>query len=124
MLRLIWIFGIVLALASCGDKVSEANSEITLEKPTYLIPEDKMIQVLADVHLLEGAVGFNVPRPPSMIPDVNDPAMIRQIPAVSQQQSIPYYDIFKEHSCTRDQFERSLQWYSMDLHNSHSCTMK
>lgn len=114
MFKWVWIFGVVLTLSSCGEKVQDATQNISMDKPVDLIPEDKMILVLTDVHLLEGAIGFNVPRPASIMPNIMNGEQIRQIPAVTDQKAMPYYDIFKKHGVTRLQFEESFRWYSMD----------
>jgi len=114
MFKWVWVISAVLTLSSCGDKAQDPTQKVTMEKPSDLIPEDKMILLLTDVHLLEGAIGFNVPRPPSMMPNIMNGEQIRQVPAVTDQKSMPYYDIFKKHGVTRLQFEESFRWYSLD----------
>ncbi|HEU4716533.1 MAG TPA: DUF4296 domain-containing protein [Bacteroidia bacterium] len=104
--RLLAVF--VLLVASCSHKGNVAD-----RKPDDLIPEDKMIGVLVDVHLLEASLVSNsvgpLPRPQAGNPgQVNMPVVQEQIIA----KKIPYYDVFKKNGVTQAQYESSLRWYT------------
>lgn len=104
---------LLLVFSACGEK-EEPSTAIIGEQPVDLIPEDKMIQVLADVHMLESALAYRGPSTPSRSPFMVAPTEKVEIPPPGSQESLPYYDIFAKYGYTRDQYERSLQWYSLD----------
>lgn len=115
MQRWIPLFFLLLLFSSCGEK-EETSTAISAEQPADLIPEDKMIQVLADVHLLESALSYRSPGAPT---PSRSPFMISsneqvELPPAGSQESLPYYDIFAKNGYTREQYERSLKWYSLD----------
>lgn len=112
-----WIVfvGLIVMIASCGEKTEEVV--VSMEQPADLIPEDKMIQVLADVHLLESAITFRGPQTASRSPFMVSPNEQAALPPAGQQQALPYYDIFSKYGYTRDQYQRSLRWYSLDATN-------
>ncbi|HTF02453.1 MAG TPA: DUF4296 domain-containing protein [Bacteroidia bacterium] len=119
MTKLTWIFCLLVFCSSCGQDDESAVSVVRMEKPADLIPEDKMIHVMADVHLLESAIGFRSPRPISRMPNApGSGTMSPQIdiapPAQAEQKIMPYYDVFKKHGYTREQYENSLRWYSQN----------
>jgi hypothetical protein len=102
----------LFAFASCGEK--EPVIKVSIEEPEDLIPQDKMIQVIADVHLLEAALQYSSPRPASRQPFSITPT--EQIPQSlpANEKPLPYYDVFAKYGYTRDQYERSLKWYAQD----------
>jgi hypothetical protein len=109
---------LLIAVLAAGCNATNGESAPSVEEPEDLIQRDKMIQVIADVHLLEAAAGLRAPVPPSRMPNeipgqpnVSVPA---PMPEVTQQKNLPYYDIFKQHGVTLDQYQRSYKWYTMD----------
>jgi len=112
-----FLFTFLLVFTACGDPDSDRQDKVSkaaIEEPADLIPQDKMIQVMADVHLLEASLQFRSPHPPSRQPFSITP--VQEIPQSlpSDQKSLPYYDIFAKYGYTHDQYQRSLEWYSMD----------
>lgn len=101
---------LVLFAFSCNTQEKENLSE-----PAGLIPEDKIVQVLADVHLLEATLSIRSPQP-SMTRTPFDPHRDTTVRAIVQEamnkEPIGFYDIFKKHGVTRKQYETSMQWYS------------
>lgn len=86
-------------------------------EPENLIAEEKMVQVLADVHLMEAALGMRSPlysqaRPkrPGMNPQTGQP--MPTVPENIGTKPMPYFDIFKKHGVTLKQYESSMQWYA------------
>lgn len=107
------LFSILLLFSSCGEKKEESVLP-PVEKPADLIPEDKMIQVLADVHMLEAATSFRAPRGMTHQPFSITAEGQAPLPVPTDQKTLPYYDIFAKYGYTRDQFERSNKWYMQD----------
>lgn len=109
------LFTLLLLFSACGSK-DEENVAI-MDEPADLIAQDKMIQLMADVHLLEAALQYRSPRVQSRMPFSISPveqAPVDPAPLPSDQKTLPYYDIFSKHQVTRDQYQRSLQWYMTD----------
>ena len=110
---------LVLAIVA-GCSTPEGKSGPAMEEPDDLIPREKMILVIADVHLLEASLGLRAPAPPSRMPNQvpGQPFIPTEAPAalpeVTQQKSLPYYDIFKKHGVTLEQYRSSYQWYTLD----------
>ena len=106
---------LVLAIVA-GCSTPEGKSGPAMEEPDDLIPREKMILVIADVHLLEASVGLRAPAPPSRMPNQvpGQPFIPTALPDVTQQKSLPYYDIFKKHGVTLEQYRSSYQWYTLD----------
>jgi hypothetical protein len=103
----------LLVLASCGSKEEEVA--VISDPPEDLIPRGQMIQLLADVHLLESAVGYKLPNGGSRQPFTLTPTdKIQMLPNQPNPGSFPYYDIFASRGYTRDRYERSLKWYALD----------
>ncbi len=103
---------VTLFLFSCSSAEKE-----TLPEPADLIAEEKMMQVLADVHLLEATLAIRSPQAPNprMPMDPHRDTTVRAIvQEVMNKEPIGYYDIFKKHGITRKQFEASMQWYSSE----------
>lgn len=113
--KLTFIFLLVCTGFSCNS--SGDSSAAAMEEPENLIPRDKMIQVIADVHILEASAGLRAPVPPSRMPAVpgqQQPTIPPPPPEVTQKQSLPYYDVFSKHGVTRDQYHESYKWYTLD----------
>ena len=85
MYRLILIIISVL-IVSCDSK------EISV--PDDVIPKEKMVQVLADIHIAEATVNYK---------SVGD--------TVKPNIENYYSDVFKKHSITQDQYRKSYQFY-------------
>jgi hypothetical protein len=103
-----YLVGILLLLfVSCGEE------KVTEKAPENLLEKEKMVQVLADVHLLEASLNLRSPsviRPMKIIPNPN----LEPLPPepVDSKSPLPYYDIFKKHGVTRAQYEETMKWYS------------
>jgi hypothetical protein len=107
------LFTFLLLISSCGGK--EEEKVVLMEKPADLIAQDKMILVLADVHLLEAALQYRSPQAPQRTPFTITPDQLQTPVALpTDQKTLPYYDIFVKHGVTRLQYETSLQWYMTD----------
>ncbi|MGL5889056.1 MAG: DUF4296 domain-containing protein, partial [Bacteroidia bacterium] len=96
---------------------SEPEGPTLPPEPENLIEQEKMVQVLADVHLMEAALGMRSPlisqaRPkrPGMNPQTGQQTPI--IPENIGLKSMPYFDIFKKHGVTFKQYESSMTWYA------------
>ena len=104
------LFVVILFLFSCNTPEKE-----TIPEPADLIPEDKIVQVLADVHLLEATLSIRSPQP-AMPRAPFDPHRDTTVRAIVQEamnkEPIGFYDIFKKHGVTRKQYEASMQWYA------------
>ncbi len=103
----------IALFSACGGK-QEAESVVSADKPGDLIPEDKMILVMADVHLLESAIAYRLPHGTSRTPFMISPTEQVQVPQPNGQEEFPYYDVFKKYGYTHDQYERSNEWYASD----------
>lgn len=77
----------VIALISCGEK------EATIEIPANILPKEKMVQVLTDVHLAEAE------------------ANLRTLPDSTSKEPIGFQKIFDKDSITKKQYEESLTFY-------------
>ncbi len=89
----------------------------TIERPADLIEESKMVMVLADVHLLEAAISATTPPPRSrgpMLAPGQDAVHNNPVDGYENRKPLPYYDIFAKHKVSREQYERSMQYYSAD----------
>jgi hypothetical protein len=97
---------ILLVLVSCGRQAK------SVPKPDDLIGEEKMIQLLADVHIMEGALLVRSPGVQRQNPMlVRDPSMAKVAPVSIDKNPVPYTDLFQKRGVTRAQFESSLNWY-------------
>lgn len=89
-----------------------------VEKPSDLIPEEKMVKVLVDVHLLEATLNVRSPqisRPqqgPVPIEMPRDTIIRGVVFDPNAPPPIAWYDIFKKHGVTKAQYEASMKWYS------------
>ncbi len=112
------LFTITLLISSCGG--SNEEKAVLIEEPDDLIPRDKMVLLIADVHLLEACLQYRIPHTTSRVPNIMGPgqpeamqeAVVTTLP--TDQKAMPYYDIFKKYGYTHDQYDRSLRWYMTD----------
>ncbi len=95
-----------------------------VEKPDDLIPEDKMVQVLADVHLLEAALNIrfsqtNQHTGQGPIEMMHHQDTVQPVFSLDGNAKYPlgYYDIFKKEGVTKKQYESSMKWYCADPAN-------
>jgi hypothetical protein len=107
--RLVILFSIILA--SCAEKESPQLPP----KPANLIPENKIIPIMADMHLLEATLGIRVTNAPQVSlmrgASVSQPqAIVSRLHATSK--SFPYYPVFKKYGVTREQYDASITWYA------------
>lgn len=96
MLRPIFLV-LILLVAGC---TSSSVKPVDDAAPTDLIPHDKMVHLLVDVHLLEAAI------------------TVRTGKAITENKPtdpMPYYDIMKKHGVTYEQYQRSFKYYSLHL---------
>ena len=70
--------------------------EKSVPPPANLLPRDKMVKVLVDMNILEAAVRFNTIREKKI------------------SDSLFYFNIYKAHNITREQYDASMQYYSRD----------
>src|SRR4051812_49024630 len=97
----------LLFLFSCGHSTKPVSPE-----PDNLIPQDKMVEIVADVHLLEATLAIRSPatkRPLNHLPqeflrDSVSPISVEP----SKKDTLPYYNIFKRHEVTQQQYESSM----------------
>jgi hypothetical protein len=102
----------LLFLFSCGH-----GKDQKIKEPDDLIPEEKMVLVLADVHLLEASLAVRSTNPvpvrmrlPQQFLHDSVPPPIQ--PIGEKKNPLPYYDIFKKNGVTKKQYEESMMWYS------------
>jgi hypothetical protein len=98
-------------LFACNQPKTDA-----VEKPDDLIPEEKMVQIMADVHLLEAALNVRTPqvtRPhgPLTLEGPRDSILHTVVNDPAAKPPIEWYDIFKRHGVTKKQYETSMAWY-------------
>lgn len=107
-------FAFLLLLFALGCSTAEGPQ--LPPEPDDLIEREKLVKVLADVHLLEAGLGMRspvtAPRPlrPSDIKNSNQP--VSPIPTPGSTPQLAYYDIFKQHGVTWKQYESSMNWYA------------
>ncbi len=87
MRKLISYFSVLLLLVACDAGKNP--------KPSNLIPQEKMIDVLLDVRLLEAAYSSNVPRPDTIKPKMES----------------YYQTLFEKHGISKLQFASSYEYY-------------
>jgi hypothetical protein len=96
------------------------KSKPVAEKPADLIPEEKMIQVIADVHELEAALNLRFPQPnrPTMqnktMEIMRDTFLPQFSPDPANNAPLPWYDIFSREGVTKKQYESSMKYYCTD----------
>lgn len=86
-------------------------------EPDNLIPENQIVLIMADLHLLEATLGMrnNNTLPPTRnilrntIP--NQPQEIVEQFSTGNK-TLPYFDIFKKYGVTRQQYDASVTWYA------------
>ncbi len=108
------LFIAILFLFSC----SQPNKQIVKE-PDDLIPQEKMANILAEVHLLEATLGIRSSPMPQMRSHLpmefsHDSISIAIAANPENKKPLPYYDIFKRLGVTEKQYEESMAWYSSD----------
>ena len=90
----IGVTSLILILAAC-DFSSEMDEEI----PEGIIPEDKMVVILADMQISEAYLSD-----------------IRKTSERLKDSTLLYYKkVYKKNKITKDQFEKSLLFYKTDL---------
>lgn len=87
MIRHLLALPLICVLSSCGEK------ETTVEIPANILPKEKMVQVLTDVHLAEAE------------------ANLRTLPDSASKEPIGFQKIFDKDSITKKQYEESLTFY-------------
>ncbi len=105
------VFALFL-LFSCNNAPSKA-----IVKPVDLIPEVQMVQIIADVHLLEAALNVrspqvNQPRMPLTLEIRRDTAITPIIADPNAKLPLDWYNIFKKYNVTKKQYETSMKWYA------------
>ena len=90
---------LLIALCISGIACKRQWEDNKAQKPKDLIPRDKMVAVLTDFHLIESALLY------SQYKVVN----------VKTQGSFYYKKILDKYHITKDQFDRSLDYYSYHL---------
>lgn len=88
------LFLFFFGLAACSSGNPEAGKTDT--PPADLIPRDAMVKLLKDVHLLEATLAAR-----KTAVGITDP--------------IGDFDVFKKNNVTREQYDRSIGWYSKHL---------
>ncbi len=92
--RLISLLIIVLICFSCGKR-----DNILADAPDNVIPREKMINVLVDLHLIEASM-----------------AQYYGVPLDMKMKAATYYAVlYKKYSITHSQLVNSLYYYSIDL---------
>lgn len=88
MLRYFLYVAFGLLLVSCS-----ADTEVAI--PDNVLPRDKMVQVMIDVHLLEATMNLNVFNLDRTVSD-----------------NSPGFDVLKKNNITKKQFDESYDFYS------------
>ena len=94
----------------------EAPTIPSVVKPDNLIPEDKIVQVIVDVYLLEATLNLRSPKPyhqqsRSPINLRKDSLNLSLSEVLINQEPLPYYNILKRQGVSRKQYESSMRWY-------------
>ncbi len=87
-MKLFWILSLIIIFLACGEQKTEA--------PSNLIPEDALIVLLADFHLMDAAAKQNI--------ITNNHKTL-----VKHKQ---YLGILKKHGFSRAQFDSTIQYNS------------
>jgi len=88
------LFSILFCLALLGCQQQEST-----QKPADLVPEDKMVQILSDVHVMEALIESNIPYPDSAVMTYN-----KQHKAILQKYGV-----------SSGQFQKTYQYYGENL---------
>lgn len=88
------LFLLFTGLAACNSGTTENGKSDT--PPADLIPREAMVKLLKDVHLLEATLAAR-----KTAVGITDP--------------VGDFDVFKKNNVTREQYERSIGWYSKHL---------
>ena len=70
-----------------------------------------MVLVLADVHMLEATISIRNPGPRVPINFGKDPSIV-PVTESNGKAALPYYDIFKKYELSREQYEKTMVWYT------------
>jgi Domain of unknown function (DUF4296) len=108
-MRFFWVLILALFTACSSDE----PAAITV--PDSLVAEVKMVQLLADVHLLEATLQVEQPnlRTVSLMPGHIVAPPDPNLPLDTSNQ-FAYYDIFKKNGCSRDDYEKTMNWYTQN----------
>jgi len=82
---------LLVVLFSCKEKLPE-------QIPDYVIPKDKMAEVMVDIHLIEASMSLNVVSSDSS--------------AAFPVNALPDIDIFKKYNITKSQYDTSYVYYT------------
>ncbi len=89
MRKLLVIFIVFLSFNACNRN----------KTPDYVIPKEKLIDILVDIHIMDGLLTIN---------DVRKTLL--------QKDSLNYYDaLFYNYNYTRADFDTSIFYYSMNI---------
>jgi hypothetical protein len=88
-----FLFSVSLFLFSCQGEKQEKK----VEKPTYVIDQDKMVSIMVDMHIVETASNLKVFPPDS----------------AQQMYQNSFESIYLTHGVRKTQFDSSLYYYSM-----------
>jgi hypothetical protein len=83
-------FLVFLFIISCNNKT---------KTPADIIPENKMVSILVDIHLADATLNI---------------LTIRQI-KINFNPKDYYYTVFKKHHTNQQTFDRSVKYYSLDI---------
>jgi hypothetical protein len=102
----------ILFLCSCGQ-----SAKPVVTAPDDLVPQSTMVEVLADVHLLEASLSIRSysPLPPQMrnhLPPEFRHDSVSPVSDPAKKDPLPYYNIFKEHKITQKQYDATMAWYA------------
>jgi hypothetical protein len=89
MKRILFIIVILSVLFACS----------TDKTPDYVIPQDKMIDIIADIHLVDGMMTVHTIR--------------REI--LRQKSNNLYDEVFTRYGYTRTDFDTSIYYYSLNI---------
>lgn len=87
MIKHICSFLFVCMLLSCGGK------EEAVDIPSNILPKEKMVQVITEVHIAEAQ------------------AHIKTLPDSTSTEAISFQKIFEKQSITKQEYEESLAFY-------------
>lgn len=87
-MKKILFYSLFAFFLSCKDQ-----EEKSISIPDHVLPKEKMVQVITDIHIAEAEINLNA------------------IPDSAFKKSIYFEEIFKEHQITKRQYEESLAFY-------------
>ncbi|MBN2175336.1 MAG: DUF4296 domain-containing protein [Bacteroidales bacterium] len=92
---LIFLLLLGYIITGCTSKIDEVGPP-----PPDLIPRDTMVNIIADIHLMDA---------------IMQNAQKRGDDQLENKKIILYESIMEKHQITRDQFESSLEYYEQNL---------